>query len=1798
MKKTRLLALVICLAFVFTMAPMASFAEEAAPEPGTGTETVVESYGTITATLRFDYPQRTDLVSTKNINVFLRDENGTLLREAKINGNTSADTVVTLKNTDGVQLTTEQEIGYMDVLFNNLPVNEPVAEGEKESYYVLEYTGDGYKNYTSEPIVIDKYSKRAVLGTDGNTFSLGDVTGDELIDQADIDAISSALGSETAEDIALYDLNGDGKIDIVDLMYVNHQAAQEKGGPGFANEPIEIYDTNLIMTKVIEVKKIQEEMEQTLDVSGDVANLFAENNAETIAFSSKNDEPVAIPITFEEPVEMEQIEIVSPSVTGAITAGLAKVECEDLDTKETFFVEVPFNTETPEEVQPLAADGDTGRSNIVINLGRRVAVKKVTINVEKVEGADGKATFAVVQEIKFLKDIVPENPASQNMAVTGLTAAPGNEKIDFTWDAYPNVTGYIIYYTNTKKPGEGEKQVFFDTNKGTVDGLINLTPYNFCITAVSGDEGPGRWESIRSETITAIPEPSGPPTEKTTMIVVKNSEDDNTVKSGELSVSWKEVDNTSFYRVYYKDTGVLTENPSYRNEDELKAAGYTAYSLTGEEGATDVATLSVTLTGLTNDSEHSIFVIVGNDKGLGPVSDRYTGTPKESKIEFPKLPTKDRLDKKTAITNVWLVDSSYDPNETADGKTFDPKVLYDDNPLTYWQSIQWWQHGGIAFEFDQQYEMNYLFAIPRLDGTYRNNHRLYRVWTYDEAAYNEITSYIDQLKSGNALNEAQRTAMRALATTYTEGSVNVSDRINGYMIFPFDKTNVKFMVVDTEQEAYNVRTFSDFFFYEGNTLAEDIAALFKDDAFTELTDEAKANVDETKGKIANYRSQANNSDGYYVDKDSLLDELSLASLLLNGKSTDGYVKSDFRSRSNGRDSNKFGQSASDLQPLGVACWSGPDAIRADRGKLTDGALVVYAQLPEDADTHPVTLVGTQYYGEANAWQTSVPLNKGRNRIKFPNMGGNSTERGGSVYIRYDGEHPDQIKLHVRGKNATIIPMLELQDWNTMSVEARKAAISAYVTELKDYVTTPPYINNSLDYRILNSTEISMPSVLLSMPASQVKNAIFPTGASDDEAAETLYNNVLAWEEFMHVVNAIQGIDEITFDADKPNVMESRQNIRYMKMFGKAFMYAAGNHVGIGWGSVGGVVTGRPTSTLTDTDESNGLFGWGIGHEVGHNMDKIGRAELTNNIYSIALQAYDGDKSTKLKTRLELSDKYAQVYDKVSARRPGTSNDVFVQLAMYWQLHLAYDEANPFDFYNKFFTAWKKGDYKERTVGAETVAYTPDERIALIASDVANKNLSDFFYSWGMRLSEDVVKAIEAKPAETRSIQYLNDESYRLRLAGHTVAPGATTAAADLLIDLPEAERKPTMPEVAEGETAPEVPEYDIEKTVKITFTNPSADVLGYEIKRNGETIAFVTDGNEYFDVIGSANNMAFEYQVKAYDNMGGILDENLVNAGQVRVAYDKTIPETDYTLETANGTATFTMNAKTAVSGIKVTPAPTEGTFKVEVTRTVAKVDEATGKAGEPETLTLTAKEGAFSADTNLADAGKGYYLTYFNKPGADAADTRIWTYDAETVAVTGVPEGSKVELIGYPGDRVDFYSDATVGILSADYQYGEVYTEEEKAADPTLEDEIIPAGSLVIVGTYRGDPVYNFVQIMGRFVTNDDANTTTPESVVERPVDGYGLLFAEIPTDGEVSDISDGMFIFVPDVQKEAELQDKAGNSDCAAASLLPAQMKAQFYRTDDPENAESKRMTSDTIWIDSPSYESMPAIELAHTN
>ena len=403
----------------------------------------------------------------------------------------------------------------------------------------------------------------------------------------------------------------------------------------------------------------------------------------------------------------------------------------------------------------------------------------------------------------------------------------------------------------------------------------------------------------------------------------------------------------------------------------------------------------------------------------------------------------------------------------------------------------------------------------------------------------------------------------------------------------------------------------------------------------------------------------------------------------------------------------------------------------------------------------------------------------------------------------------------------------------------------------------------------------------------------------------------------------------------------------------------------------------------------------------------------------------------------------------------------------------------------------------------------------------------------MTLSPAVKAKLADYPAEERAIWYLNDAARNYRLENGAAARGeaAVTAA-------------------VEG------------SQVTLTITHTDQDhILGYEIRRNGTAIGFTT-GEVYVDDLGAANNLTYTYSVVPVDKLGNLGAE--AETDEVRVAYDKTIDPALYDLKRSGEAVTITMQGGAVpVTGTKVTGGDLSGHYTVRV------------KADAEAEDWNDAKEGTLSGDTVTA---------YFTKPGADPSDTRIWTYAAAVLELTGIPKEARVELLDYPGDRVDFYDGAAVGILSDDYHYGD--------------GEVIEAGTLVILGTYRGDPRYNYVEVEAVYNTTAEAGSVT---TVTRPMNGYGLLLAEIPADGAVSDTSDGFLLFVPDLEAEKALNAQSGVTDD-----YPLEIRINFYRTDVPGDTGSKRLTSRTLWLPFPDGGdgtaqdpgSLPLIELKSDN
>ena len=1616
--KQRILSLLLAGALLVPGLPAASAA-------GSGADS-----GTISATVRVDWPQTLEALRDRRVRAELYQE-GRSLGTLALTEDSRADlggypAVVALRNQDGGELGGGRWPGYLDLTVSGLP----------QGNYTLEFTGDGYADCRQE-LTIDRYSQHVTLGTADASFTLGDVDGDGRVNSRDREELAEALGSESRRDLENYDINGDGVIDVYDLAIVSRNQDAE-GRP-------EVRDTNLLAPPVEEVRL---GAEASL-VSGSLDDLF-QNNGQAVTLSGL---PLELAVSMAEPVEMEEIQIVSPEGPEAMQAGFVVVTYED-GGGETF----PFDLSLPEGIHAISPV--EGSSVVTISLGRRVAVKEIVITVTRTE--DGN--YTTVESIQFLREVIPESPSAAAGVVRNLTAAAGSEQVSLRWSEVPNVSGYRVDYW--LQDGGSRRSLRVDVPRAEITGLENLKTYLFTVTPVDGS-----WEGTACDPVSATPQPAKAPSAPDMVSV--------SPLDSALSVGWKASENATFYEVYYK----MDSESGYR------------------QWGGRLSNTSTVITGLTNGVPYSIYIQAGNAVGISGPSRTALGTPTAVDYSRPEgIPTEGILEG-ADIQRVWLADSgNVSPTAYPAGQPFQTAYMNDGDFSTHWTSQSWddgnWARSKQVFaSFSRPVDLSSVIWVPRLDGSYSNNLRLYTVTVWRQG---EDLSGPGALVSPNPLQGGSASDQN------TWLGVGNNPSVTKFAVLPFEPvTDVVKIAVTIEQTAYTAVSLSELMFVEydpAHCLPDNIAALFADELRTTLrSGVTQADIDVLRQRL---ESEERN---YYMNLDTLADELALAEELLRGGTSSGVVLNGIQSRSGGEDGKKYSQGGSDLQPLGVAAGAKQELTIYASGIPAGQKLTVYA---------------SQFHAEASAWRAAIgTLSNGRNVLTVPQIGSQNTPRGGSLYLTYGGTNPEGIRLHIR--RGTGIPVLELADWYAMSDSQRRSELDRYAGELERYAAG---LTGDAQKNIRNVTELSTPTMLLSLPAAAVLNG---TGRSRAERVETLYQAVLAWEDVMHICKTTQGIDS-TYDR---NDMQTRQNIRCMQMFAGAFMYAAGNHIGIGYGSCAGMVCGKPIRAMGTSDTANRLFGWGIAHEIGHNMDKLGKAEITNNLYSLMVQTYDGKQNT-LDSRLEKSNKYAAIFTKTAQGLPGDSNDVFVQLGLYWQLHLAYDDGDkPLDFYNRFFKAWKAGTY----FGGES---NYQDRLARTASAVADRDLTDFFTRWGMTLSDSTKAELAKIPEkETRAIWYLNDQSRRDRLAGVSQGQGTVSLTAAL-----------------EGE-----------KTVKLTIT-PSftqGKVQGYEILRNNVPIAFTAE-TSYTDVVGSANHRTFAYSVRAYDTLGNRVAEAL--APELRIAYDKTIPADDYTVARNGTTVTFTMKRETPVSGLKVTGVPASGAFTVTVT--------GGGK-------TTVARTGDFGQGNQAAD-DLNSYLTYFQKPGAETADTRIWTYDAKTVTVTGVPENANPQLISYAGDDVAFLEKGAVGVLSKEYRYG-----------PEA-GQVIPAGTLIVTGTYRGDPAYQTVKIEGRFSRTilsdgDEEVETTTET---RWLDGRALLFAEIPADGKVCDISDGLFIFIPNVQREAELQGET--SACSAASLLPAQMRAVLSRTDQPTLPDSQRVTAETLWINTPGGTDLPVIVL----
>lgn len=1561
--------------------------------------------------------------------------------------------------------------------------------------YQVKLSGKGYTTITQE-VALKDYSKLLTFANDQN-FMIGDVQDDGQVNDDDYKAILDAIDTKDEKKIDTYDLNRDRKVDIEDL----HIAAQNIG--------VKVSEGKEDITNpMIDPTTIQSSVDDGI-VADNITNLFVESDtAASVGFEDPNqrisaDNPVSLHLELDEPKFMSKVEITPPESDNGITNGSLIVE--DINGQ---IVEVPFGETGPtysSRTNILKSNGVntlSSRENTIvpieIDLGKQVAVKKITI---KVTGTKKETNLAEIAKVEFLNDVYTEMPEKEIAYPKNVKAKAGSEMISMQWDEVRNIEGYQVKYSfmNPKTNKKEENVVSTINTELVLNDLNNYVDYTVSVQSIASDN----WQSGYGPSLTVTPLPS-----------TKPNAPENINAKGEykgFQVNWEKTKNATSYTVYYR----LKGTDEYQKAADIQSTSYKAV---------DIA-----------NGEYEIYVTASNEHGESGRSE--IALAKTVDLEDVKTYNYKLINRSNGrnVPSQHIKDVTYPSLNTNDyDYEFDKFDIVDNDPTSYW-NINSWDAGGFnnsnvspIVEFDQAYTIKEMIVATSYNQQYGISYAKVQYW--DKAGKATlVTANISKRTDENGSTYYMVVLPKAVE------AVKIQVRLGLYIAY--DKPHIRI---------------SEIKFYEYDSIEDDINALYTDALHLTLRNDVTKDVLDAMTTRLDTKDPA--SDEYHPKYASLKQELNYAYDILSAQDKAELFTID-QSISTANDGYLgFSYPLSDLQPLGIAVRSKEE-------------LVVYVGADKGA-SYGVELVFTQAGGTAAAWKKTVNLNTGKNVITVPDIISTDREHGGSVYVRYKNKAPsaDQQKkeIKVRVIGGTKIPFLDVSN---KTEEQQKAVVQTYVNDLHTYVkTTLPKLYEGTSYedakKVLNATEIMTDKGLLSLPADTVYKGISEKG---DTAAQvqTLIDNGQALEQIIRMAYTSKGLSDTAADT-KNRSPKTRVNIRYATPTDGAFMYAGGNHIGIPYGSTKGMALGKPNVKQSDGMYTCGnLYGWGIAHEIGHMLDEgnMVYGETTNNIISLLAQTYDGNVTSRIGTK----EKEKDIYAKVTSGASGLSGNVFTQLGMFWQLHLYFDQSyitpeNVSSFYAKLYT-----EYRHNNEGTGS-QHAKDNLLIRLASKAAGKDLSEFFTRWGLIPDAETNQFMVDNNLlkEEKDFFYINETARKKRLAGMTAMAADTSVEAELRQDKDE-----------HGNDYRSV-------TIDLGISKDADKILGYEIKRNGQVAGFTTD-RTFVDNLGSMNNRVFTYEVTAYDYL--LNKTATITLDPIKVKHDGSIAKTEWTVTsnvdadhviegdpndndrlktlyngnyddlytgTAEGNAKavevlIDLSKKQSVSGFKFTAALQDGKLapntpkKYEIYISENKTNWTKAASGS---LNPTAEKPTqtvyFAADGNVDEGQLGIYDAHYVKV----------VFNAKTIAM------AELDVIAPPGDNVELL-DNGIGLLKEDYEYAK--------------GQVIAKGSLVFNGKYRGNPAFNAVLLF-----NEDEH-----NVADMNGNANSILLAELPSKGELYEVSDGNWIYWLD----------PGTFDL---KKLPKKVKAELYRVDDPATLEGQRLVSDTLYIDVP--EKLPEIVLTN--
>jgi len=1590
--------------------------------------------------------------------------------------------------------------------------------------YTLKVTGAGFADYTQTLNVEERgYLVNLTTGflagfsytADGahpGVIVIGDVDHDGDVDDEDKTKLVDAIDGGTIPSGYIADLNGDRGVNLVDLEYLS----KGYGDTGDKAARIEVF---------ISPAAIQIGASSGTDVDGDLNKLLS--SGENVILSPANGQeisdtnPVALEFDFSKAAKDSVLTdgmIIETGDDNAIARAVIEVFYEEDGAEHS--VEVPVNS----DVHYLLKQSDVyatqdKNGNIQVHLGAQVAVKKVTLTITAMTK---NPRFSEISKVEFVNGMEERIPAPEMDIPNNLTVKEASEQFTLTWDSCVNVTSYMVLV----QQGDQEEVTQVASNSLTVTSFKGSDIKNYTTYTVSVQSMNGSWNSGYCAPVMVIPKPSGPPDKPDNVTAVG--------KYQSITVNWKDMNDTQTYNLYYK----------------LKES---------EDAYTKIEGISVntyTIMGLGILKEYEIYVTGVNELGESPESIHCVAkTIDMNPAEMIKYNLINRDENGipgaahiiSAVQNGGtMVDSQSD---TGSGTAWG---TVDNDAASYYSKATWDDGGynalgskGLTYEFDQAYTVDTIALLPT-DGM-QYSYAKVRWWAEDGSSA-EVKAAVQSVKD----SEGRTYYMLKLPSKVTAKKLQIG--LARYLA----------------GSAYNLITVAEVYFYHYDTLRDEIMALYADDLHTILREGV------TQETIDALRSKVNTPDEFGEEnpnKTLLLKELETAEKILKDEKLSDPVE--IHNGITTKDVNRGFSGLNAWQPLGVVAAAGE--------KLT---VYVGHNTMNTGDSTNLQLVATQYHTESNTLSTVVTtLKVGANEIMVPKVGTSTgAESGGALYVQYTGDNSSDLYA-VRVSGGVQVPVLDL--YKVTDQTGRLNRTMAYVEALDAYVPQVERIhseqhknseNSNVNYDydkqncILESSDIMLNTMMFSLPAQQI--LVGAGSGSVQERAERILASMDAMEDMMYLFYQHKGLNAGASEALN-QIPKGHLNIRYQRMFSGAFMYATGNHIGIEWPQTSDMVKAVPiVSDEKGSYVSGNYFGWGIGHEIGHciNQGSYAVAEITNNYFAQLAQAKD--------TNAGMRFDYNNIYAKVTSGTKGNSSNGATQLGMYWQLHLAYDKGYNYKTYPNYTEQLDNLFYARVDTYARNAAAAPapggvsltlgnstDQNLMRLSCAAAEKNLLEFFERWGKTPDEATITYAQQFEKEFRAIYFVSDDSrvYALNGDGSRLqVDGTTEAVGNVTLQISA----------------------DAANQVNMTFSSvnvPENDILGYEIVRctisQGQIertpVGFATNGS-FVDTVTTLNNRTVFYEVTLIDQY---LNRSAVKTTEVlKIEHDGVLDKTNWTISTSGLTADAKVSdadewlpceATVENPAKKAIDKDSSTAYEPAVTADSAEILIEFNRALVVSGLKYTAGTGTALGSCEIQVCQDGQWIpvaeetfdgsktVYF----ANGDEKYISTYAASAVKVMiRGQNGTKLsiaelDVLGVTGDNVDFRrtgnagNTAVIGNLTADYQYGK------------SNGDVIPAGSLIFTGSYKGNPAYNVVLLYdqdGNIVGGVDA---------EGNLQAQQIILADVPEEGNLANVSNGTWIYWIEPEQLEGMK-------------MPKKVRAELYRVNDALTNEGQRLVSDSLF------------------